>query len=162
MRILRLVACAFAVLLLGACGGPLTNDADNVRVVTPSTLAPHPTVTRHLGPDDRTVETDLRNALTAEKTIYTDGLTYVAAPATMQQIEPSLRWGHELQVSVADVESPGDHNVVCLTETSAAGTKFAIADVAEGPQAGTYYGRNGCPSPLTANAVSKLTSNGFG
>jgi hypothetical protein len=161
MRILRLVVCAFAILLLGACGGPLTKDADNVRVVTPSTPAPQLKVTTQTGPDDRTVETDLRNALTAEKTIYTDRQTYVAAPATMQQIEPSLRWGHELQVTVADAESPGDQNVVCLTETAATGTKFAIADVAEGPRAGTYYGRNGCPSPLTANAVSKLTSNGF-
>jgi hypothetical protein len=160
MRILRLVACALAVLLVGACGGPLTKDADNVRVVTPSTPE-HPKVTPQAGPDNFTVESDLRNALTAEKTIYTDQESYVASAATMQQIEPSLRWGHELQVSVADVGSPGDHNVVCLSETSANGTKFAIADIAEGPRAGTYYGRTGCPSPLTANAVSKLTTHGF-
>lgn len=79
----------------------------------------------------------------------------------MKTIEPGLDWGNALQVKVADVQSPGDRNVVCLTEVLASGVTFAIADIAAGPHAGTFYGRNGCPTPLTALTVSKLTTQGW-
>jgi hypothetical protein len=156
MRFARPAICAVGVLLLAACGGPLTKDADNTRVSTPPSLARRPAATAHKGPSDATVKADLRNALTAEKVNYVDTQSYTATPATLKMIEPSLAWGHELLTRVADAQAPRDHSVVCLTETSASGVKFAIADIAAGPLAGTFFGRAGCPTPLTAIAVSKL------
>src|SRR6266550_4252927 len=41
---------------------------------------------------DRAAQSDLRNALTAEKTVYTDNQSYTATSATMVAIEPSLNW----------------------------------------------------------------------
>jgi hypothetical protein len=158
MRIARSAICAIGVLLLTACGGSLTKDADNTSASTPPTSARRPAATAHKGPSEATVKADLRNALTAEKVNYVDGQAYTASVATLKVIEPSLAWGHELQMTVADAKGPGDHSVVCLTETSATGVKFAIADIAAGPLAGTFFGRAGCPTPLTAIAVSKLGS----
>jgi hypothetical protein len=110
----------------------------------------------HLRGEDRGVQSNLRNALTTEKVSYTDTQMYTASTADLKAIEPSLDWGNRLRVSVADVEAPGDRNVVCLSEASASGRLWAIADIAVGPKAGTYYGAKGCPSPLTADAVALL------
>src|SRR5207247_11216102 len=41
---------------------------------------------------DRAAQSDLRNGLTAEKTVYTDNSTYDATTAAMSAIEPSLNW----------------------------------------------------------------------
>src|SRR5207249_10514890 len=41
---------------------------------------------------DRAAQSDLRNGLTAEKTVYTDNSTYDATTAVMSAIEPSLNW----------------------------------------------------------------------
>src|SRR5262249_26770867 len=41
---------------------------------------------------DRASQSDLRNALTAEKTVYTDTQAYDATTATMQGVEASLNW----------------------------------------------------------------------
>ena len=49
---------------------------------------------------DRAVQADLRNALTAEKTIYTDNQAYSAKIAEMRSIESSLDWGGRLDVVV--------------------------------------------------------------
>ena len=41
---------------------------------------------------DRAAQSDLRNGLTAEKTVYTDKQTYDATTANMQAVESSLNW----------------------------------------------------------------------
>ncbi len=41
---------------------------------------------------DRAAQSDLRNGLTAEKTVYTDDQTYDATTANMKGVEPSLNW----------------------------------------------------------------------
>lgn len=112
--------------------------------------------------NDIAVESDLRNALTAEKTTYTDTQMYDASPTVMRQIEPGLDWGGRLRITVSDAETSGDRNVICLAERSATGKVLAIADVAVGPWAGTYYFTNGCPAPLTARgAATPGHSNGW-
>jgi len=46
-----------------------------------------------------------------------------------------------VHVYVADATSTGDKGVVCIWELDAASGKiFSIADVAAGPDAGTYFG----------------------
>jgi hypothetical protein len=105
------------------------------------------------------VQSDLRNALTAEKTLYTDSQSYSAEFPALRMIEPSLDWGNRLQVAVADASEPGDRNVVCMAESSPSGQTYAIADIAVGPTAGTYYGAQRCPAPLTAAAVARMADH---
>jgi type IV pilus assembly protein PilA len=99
---------------------------------------------------DRAAQSDLRNGLTAEKTVYTDTQQYDATTATMQSVESSLNWNGAsttkpaLTVNVADVTSTNPDitaAVVCLQETSKSGTTFAIVDIAAGASAGTYFGK---------------------
>jgi hypothetical protein len=70
----------------------------------------------------------------------------------MVAIEPSLKWGAGLTVAV----SP-DTFSVCVQETSKSGTIFSLLDVANGANAGTYYGRVACGTP--ANGA---VTTGFG
>src|SRR4051794_3548529 len=81
---------------------------------------------------DAGAKSDLRNALTAEKTSYTDAQVYTATTATLQGIEPSLKWNPTgtVQGPAVTVSTAGD--IVCIQETSKSGTTFAIADVSVG------------------------------
>jgi type IV pilus assembly protein PilA len=104
---------------------------------------------------DSAAKSDLRNALTAEKTAFTDAQQYssdVTATGTLKTIEPSLKWGTAPSVSVGDVAT-GDSNVVCLSETSKSGTVFSIADVASGSSAGTYYTKGACSTTIATVAA---------
>ena len=107
---------------------------------------------------DHAAQADLRDALTAEKTLYTDNQTYSTDAATMGQIEPSLGWGTKLSVAIADADGePGQ--VVCLSERSASGTTFAIADVATGLVAGTYYAKTACPAVVSEQSASVMATS---
>ena len=99
---------------------------------------------------DAATKSDLRNALTAEKTSYTDTQKYTATTATLAAIEPSLKWNVAggPQVTVGDVATTGDANVVCLQQASKSGKTFSIADVASGTSAGTYYNKGTCSTTL--------------
>ena len=114
---------------------------------------------------DSAAKSDLRNGLTAEKTSFTDNQKYSVDVTTagLKGIEPSLKWvappdttQGDLGVVVADVTTAGDANLVCLQELSKSGTTFAIADVATGNSAGTYYTKGTCGTPTVA-AVSAWT-----
>jgi type IV pilus assembly protein PilA len=118
---------------------------------------------------DRAAQSDLRNALTAEKTFYTDFQSYadagVAADlASLKDIEASLNWGTAssatvVGVGVANIAPPSvtttvTSGVVCLEKQSKSGATFALADVSAGVKAGTYYSRGTCPSPVTEAGVT--------
>ena len=98
---------------------------------------------------DEAAASDLRNALTAEKVLYTDTQRYTAVTATLAQIEPLLHWNVAggVQVSVGDVAA-GDQTVVCLQEISASGSILSVADIATGPYAGTYFKRATCSTDV--------------
>jgi type IV pilus assembly protein PilA len=110
---------------------------------------------------DAAAKSDLRNGLTAEKTVYVDTQNYDATQATMHGIEPSLNWAGAiatrpaLNVVVGDVVA-GDKGVVCLDEASKSGTVFSIGDIASGATAGTYYGKAACPAAPTAALIAAL------
>jgi len=106
---------------------------------------------------DRAAQSDLRNALTAEKVQYTDTQEYTASTSILKQIEPSLDWGGKLTVAVAGGPG-GTASVVCLAEKSASGTRFALADIATGPAAGAYYSWNGCPVVVDDLTITHLGS----
>ena len=106
---------------------------------------------------DRAAQSDLRNGLTAEKTVYTDGQVYSSDTTTagLKGIESSLNWGGAdtakpaLNVTLGN-SSVGTNDMVCLDEKSKSGTTFSIADIAAGPAAGTYFGKTACPAATEA------------
>jgi hypothetical protein len=103
---------------------------------------------------DRAAQADLRNALVAAKTHYTDGSTYAGFdPEVAKFIEPSLVWYANTSAGpgVISINVATDDDVVLSTK-SASGQAFCIAELDEGPDAGTYYGR------LDALGVTDATS----
>ncbi len=110
---------------------------------------------------DRAAQSDLRNGLTAEKTVYTDSQVYDATTATMKGIESALDWNgtsaRALHVYVGTAVTAGD--IVCLDEQSKSGTTFALADIAAGANAGTYYGKAACTNPPTVASVTAYGSS---
>ena len=103
---------------------------------------------------DAGAKSDIRNALTAEKTSYVDTQKYTATTATLAAIEPGLKWNVAggPNVTVGDVVA-GDGNVVCITDTSKSGTVFSLADIAVSGTsitAGTYYLKGACSTSATA------------
>jgi type IV pilus assembly protein PilA len=99
--------------------------------------------------NDRSAQSNLRNALTAEKTLFTDASAFTdTSSATnisaLQAVEPSLAWtavnttyaNRAVGVTVSGAAS----DVVVLADESATGTCFYIGDVA-GPigAPGAYF-----------------------
>ena len=104
--------------------------------------------------DDRATESDLRNGLTAEKTVYTDTQAYYVSSAAVKAAEPSLKWGTKLLVQVGTNAAAND--TVCLSEKSASGAWFAVGDVATASgtaEAGTYYTQD-TVDPCTTNPAT--------
>jgi type IV pilus assembly protein PilA len=90
--------------------------------------------------DDRATQSDLRNGLTAEKTVYVDTQEYYQNSVAVKAAEPSLQWGSKLFVQVGMNAVTDD--TVCLSQKSASGTWFAVGDIANSSPtapAGTYY-----------------------
>jgi type IV pilus assembly protein PilA len=123
---------------------------------------------------DRAAQSDLRNGLTAEKTVYVDLQAYETAvqdtnPADgivdMVAVESSLNWNdikgtgnNVLHATVGDSATPTvvTGAIVCLDEKSKSGQIFSLVDIAAGTKAGTYYGKGtACPAtPTEALAVA--------
>jgi len=93
---------------------------------------------------DRAAQSNLRNALTAEKVYYVDKQAYTATEADIKAIEPALTFAAGFTAPAAGTVNIGiggtNGSNVCLTATSASGTVFLLADVTTGADAGTYYG----------------------
>ena len=108
---------------------------------------------------DRAAQSNLRNALTAEKTYYTDNQTYVATAGApeLKAIEPSLTY----DAAVDSVPTQGSvgfslaAGVIVLATKSASGTCFYVKDTPTGASAGTTYGTAAaCPTPSAAAVAS--------
>ena len=114
---------------------------------------------------DRAAQSDLRNALTAEKTVYVDNQTYsndTAAGGLMVTTESSLNWGgvksatRPLNVGVLTNNVAND--TVCLSEQSASGAWFGIGDIATASAtqaAGTFFKKN-ATDPCAAATVATI------
>ena len=108
---------------------------------------------------DAAAKSNLRNGMTAEKTSYVDNQAYTDVVATLVGIEPSLTWLQGGAVATGDVgvvKGVGGgvaDNLVCLEAKSGSGTVFAMADIAVGSFAGTYFNKSACSS---AEATVKL------
>jgi type IV pilus assembly protein PilA len=125
--------------------------------------------------NDRSAQSNLRNALTAEKTIYTDNETYssdVSATGKLESTEPSLKWVTTAptttdpanQVSVLSTDGA---TTLVLGAYSKANHCFYVIDIAQpGSPAGTFYAENSpaggsCPgAPGTpTTAVTQANAN---
>ena len=114
--------------------------------------------------NNRSTQSNLRNALTAEKTLFTDAQNYSSSTSALSAVEPALNWvttgptgGRDVQMTVAD--GNGTKSTVILTGKSATGYCFYIADegITAGANApGTFYQQSAatvtgaCGAPATA------------
>lgn len=100
---------------------------------------------------DRAAQSNLRNALTAEKVHYTDAEEFTADAALLTAIEPSLNFDavplatdvSQVGVVVCDAvlvpAVAGNNNAVGLTVIAASGNTWGMQDIAIGGNSGTYY-----------------------
>src|SRR5437879_4627732 len=99
--------------------------------------------------NDRAAQSNLRNGLTAEKTIFTDQQKYSdnseATPA-MTAVEPSVQYDSAVLTPTAvgrvALTTADGGNAVCLVATSPSGSMFALLDAAVTDatfNAGTFY-----------------------
>lgn len=113
--------------------------------------------------NDRAAQSNLRNALAAEKTFYTDNQAYTAVAASLDAIEPVLVYtaaannadaeASEVAVFVGANGAGSASQLVILLSESQSGTDFCVADIATGADAGTFYS-TGCDGTETAAAIS--------
>lgn len=99
---------------------------------------------------DRAAQSDLRNALVAVETHYTDTESYDATAAQLEAIEPELDFA-DLDLSAAgvnDILVVSNANDATFVRESASGTFFCIA---KNEATGTFYN-----SGATAAAVDTL------
>ena len=115
---------------------------------------------------DRAAQSNLRNALTAEKVVYTDDEVFSVTVADLTAVEPSLTWQvaastdvSEIYTRMADLTtSTGTSQVVCLESLSASGTMFVVAEIATGTNAGTYFGEATMAACTEVAAAALATS----
>lgn len=100
---------------------------------------------------DRAAQSNLRNALTAEKVFYTDAEQYTDVAADLAAIEPSLNFAAAADATDVSVVGTavcdavlvpavaGNLNAVGLTVIAASGNTWGMQDVAIGANSGTYY-----------------------
>ena len=91
---------------------------------------------------NRSAQSNMRNALTAEKTTYTDTQVYTSTSATLTAIEPTLTYVTGIPAKgtrevYVNVNAGGD--TVVLGAQSASGNCYWLQDVANGATAGTKW-----------------------
>jgi len=119
---------------------------------------------------DRAAQSDLRNVLLSEKAEWTDNGAFTETEATLKAFEPSV------EINTTDSDTAGvyvelsvasNDDYVCLTQASASGNYFAIAEDASA-SGGTFYGASAaditCPTSAgapTSTATVNWSETGF-
>jgi type IV pilus assembly protein PilA len=111
---------------------------------------------------NRSAQSNIRNALTAEKTTYTDTQAYTSTSATLTAIEPTLTY-------VTAVPAKGTREVyvnvnvaadtVVIGAQSASGNCYWLQDTATGVNAGTKWSTLTTCTALTTGDVSFSSLN---
>jgi type IV pilus assembly protein PilA len=119
---------------------------------------------------DRQAQANIRNALLAEKTVYTDQQAYTATAATLAGIESSLTFNSAPTTADASARTVGvtlpvssNTDIVCIGSKSKSGAVFLISDVATAAtatDAGTYYNTGATPATGCPTALTDLTATG--
>src|SRR4051794_29719666 len=102
---------------------------------------------------DRAAQSNLRNALTAEKTFYTDNQVYTATDTDISAIEPNLKFAAAPADGIV-LKAGSVPTIVCLTKTSAGGDTFAVWESATD---GTWYGKTNLSSSCPDKAALPAT-----
>jgi type IV pilus assembly protein PilA len=120
---------------------------------------------------DRAAQSNLRNALTAAKSVYTDKQTYLLTTAELQAVEPSLTFqtaasANANQISTPDAGTPNTATAFYAAVMSASGTCFYVADnvgaAATGlPQGTNYHKGTGTCSATAGSGSFGYTSTGW-
>jgi type IV pilus assembly protein PilA len=109
---------------------------------------------------DRAAQSNLRNALTAEKSFYTDKQAYTQVQAELTAIEPSLTFAAAADSVpiLGTVSHYANGGTVILGTKSASNTCFYVKDVVT---TGTTYAKNAtCDAPNSVAAAS-FTATGW-
>jgi type IV pilus assembly protein PilA len=101
---------------------------------------------------DRAAQSNLRQALTAEKTWYADKQAYTQAAAELLAVEASLTLdaAADANPTKGSIAYALVGNVIVLGTQSASGTCFYLKDTPTGASAGTLFGSDSsapCPKP---------------
>ena len=115
---------------------------------------------------NRAAQSDIRNALTAEKVFYTDTEQYTDATNTniIKSIEPSLTYGAAASTTVvmADASVSGTVHAVCVAKLSKGGNSYSLLDIATGSAAGNYYYNDGtCGTDNAASGTPSGSKTGW-
>jgi len=116
---------------------------------------------------DKQAQSNIRNALTAEKTFYVDKQVYTATDTDLTPIESSLVFTstdaatHGVQPFLADAALAGDKQAVCLESKSKSGTTFALMDVTSGTTAGDYYKSDSAGGAVCPVAEAVFVATGW-
>jgi len=111
---------------------------------------------------NRAAQSDLRNALVAAKTMYTDTSSYAAADDTasgLSTVEPSLNYAPATTASTVAapvVSVKAGTTTWAAARMSASGTCYFIKDFASGP--GTRYGSTPTAANCDGTNADGLTS----
>jgi type IV pilus assembly protein PilA len=113
---------------------------------------------------NRSAEADLRNALTAAKTLYSDSGDYsgAASATSLQSVEPSLSFttGSTSTPGQVSVSVAVDYETIDLATLSGSGNCFYLQDVASASaSSGTWYAsqsgsNSSCVAPASGGALS--------
>jgi type IV pilus assembly protein PilA len=108
---------------------------------------------------NRSAQSNLRNALTAEKTGYTDNQTYygTASVASLQSIEPSLLFttvAPSAGTNQVEVTTDAAGDTVCMAAVSKSGATYWIGDNGSGT---VYSGSTATNYPSSGNPTCTLT-----
>jgi type IV pilus assembly protein PilA len=111
---------------------------------------------------DRAAQSNLRNALTAEKTYYADKQVYTGGATTaadLKSIEPSLTYdaAADTAPTQGSVAYALSGTAIVLGTKSASGTCFYVKDNPTGATAGTTYGTD-TASPCAKPSLATVTS----
>jgi type IV pilus assembly protein PilA len=130
---------------------------------------------------NRAAQSNLRNALTTEKTYFVDAQIYTSTPAVLQTIETALQWvddsdttncptsARQVCVQVFDPVTAGQFTEVDTGTLAASGNSYVLADSAVdnsgggGRSAGTFYACvTGGAATLNGSANDPDQSTGWG
>jgi type IV pilus assembly protein PilA len=106
---------------------------------------------------DRAAQSNLRNALTAEKSFYTDKQAYTQTQSELTAIEPSLTFDASADQALAagTIAYSASGGTVTLGTKSASGTCFYVKDVVT---TGTTYAKDTtCAKPSATTATFSST-----
>jgi type IV pilus assembly protein PilA len=107
---------------------------------------------------DRAVQANLRNAITAAKTVYTDKQSYLLTVAELQAVEPSLTFQTAASTAPNQIAfataAPSTATLFYAAALSKSGTCFYIADNvgAAPPPQGTTFAKGTGACTATANS----------